>query len=187
MAVVRVIACGNPDAGDDAAGILAVAAARDELDAVPGVEVVAQASPLDVVHLLEGADAVVVVDAIRTPSGARAPGTTVRAEAGPDGLPAEIRSSLSSHGLGLAEAFGLASAIGEVPSVVVLGVEAETSAPGAGRSADVERALPLLASMIVREARTLSDALTSNDPPEAERSPGGGSTGPNRGGGPRRR
>jgi hydrogenase maturation protease len=187
VAVVRVIACGNPDAGDDAAGILAVAAARAELDTLPGVEVVAQASPLSVVHLLEGADAVIVVDAIRTPGGGRAPGTPVRAEAGPDGLPAEIRSSLSSHGLGVAEAVGLAAAIGRVPRVVVLGIEAEASAAGAGRSAPVERGLPGLASMIVEEARTLADALPGNDPAEAERSPGRGSTGPNRDPGPRAR
>ena len=58
---------------------------------------------------------IVVVDAIRTPAGARPPGTVVRADAGPDGLPAEIGSSLSSHGFGVVEAFGLASAIGPTP------------------------------------------------------------------------
>jgi hydrogenase maturation protease len=179
MASVRVIACGNPDVGDDAAGILAVAAVRSRLESLPGVEVVAQASPLEVVHLLEDARAVVVVDAIRTPGGGREPGTPVRAEAGSDGLPAEIRSSLSSHGLGVAEAVGLAAAIGRVPRVVVLGIEAEATAPGAALSAAVERGLPDLGDRIVAEVR---DLLA--EPPEVERSPARGPTGPNRERGP---
>jgi hydrogenase maturation protease len=179
MASVRVIACGNPGAGDDAAGILAVGAVRGRLESLPGVEVVAQASPLDVVHLLEGARAVVVVDAIRTPGGGREPGTPVRAEGGPDGLPAEIRSSLSSHGLGVAEAIGLAAAIGRVPRVVVLGIEAEDSAPGAAPSAAVERGLPLLGDLILEEVRGLIGAVADGEPSEAERSPGRGPTGPN--------
>ena len=115
MTTVRVIGCGNPDAGDDAAGIVAVERAREALETIPGVEVLPQVSPLDVVHHLDGADAVVVADAIRTPGGARPPGTLVRAVAGPGGLPAEIGSSLSSHGFGVVEAFGLASAIGPLP------------------------------------------------------------------------
>lgn len=155
MAVVRVIGCGNPDAGDDAAGLLAVAEARPELEALPGVEVVPKASPLEVVHLLDDADAVVVVDAIRTPGRGRDPGTVVRAEAGPDGLPAEIRSSLSSHGLGVAEAIALAAAIGPAPRVTVLGVEAGATAAGESLSEAVRAALPSLRDLLVREAEAL--------------------------------
>jgi hydrogenase maturation protease len=183
MASVRVIACGNPNAGDDGAGVLAVAAVRGRLESLPGVEVVAHASPLEVVHLLEDADAVVVVDAIRTPDGGRAPGTLVRAEAGPDGLPAEIRSSLSSHGLGVAEAVGLAAAIGRVPRVVVLGVEAQTSGLGEVLSGAVERGLPQLGDLVVDEVRDLLGG-TAGAGPKAERSPGRGPTGPNRDRGP---
>jgi hydrogenase maturation protease len=173
MTVVRVIGCGNPDAGDDAAGILALAEARAALEAIPGVEVVPRASPLEVVHLLDGADAIVVVDAIRTPAAGRAGGTLVRAEAGPTGLPAEIHSSLSSHGLGIAEAVGLAAAIGPSPRVVVIGVEAEETAAGRPLSQAVEAALPRLGRMIVAEARALAG--------EAERAAANGPTGPTRG------
>jgi hydrogenase maturation protease len=171
VALVRVIGCGNPDAGDDAVGILAVAGARVSLEALPGVEVIPRASPLEVVHLLEGADAVLVVDAIRTPGGGRTPGSVVRAEAGPQGLPAEIRSSLSSHGLGVAEAVGLAAAIGlRTPRVVVLGVEAQAASAGQPLSQAVSRALPQLTDLVVAEARTLAA--------EAERSPASGPTDP---------
>jgi hydrogenase maturation protease len=156
MTTVRVIGCGNPDAGDDAAGIVAVERARAALEPIPGVEVLPVVSPLDVVHHLDGADAVVVADAIRTPGGARPPGTVVRAVAGPDGLQAEIGSSLSSHGFGVVEAFGLASAIGPLPRVVVVGVEAEQTAPGRPMSRAVRAALPHLTDSVVREARSLA-------------------------------
>lgn len=155
MALVRVIGCGNPDAGDDAAGILAVSAAREALEAIDGVEVIPKAAPLEVVHLFEGAEAVVVVDAIRTPGGGREPGVIVRVEAGPDGLPAEVRSSLSSHGLGIAEAVGLAAAIGAAPRVVVLGIEAQTSAAGEPVSSAVGGRLAELEKLLVAEAEGL--------------------------------
>lgn len=170
MGLVRVIGCGNPDAGDDAAGILAVAEARGALEAVAGVEVVPRASPLQLVHLLRDVAAVVVVDAIRTPHGGRAPGALIRAEAGPAGLPAGISSCLSSHGLGIAEAVGLAAALGQAPRVVVLGVEAESAVVGAPLSAAVRAALPELVSRIVTEATGLAGG--------AERSVSDGSTGP---------
>jgi hydrogenase maturation protease len=156
VGVVRVIGCGNVDVGDDAAGLVAVARAREALRTIEGVQVAESVSPLDVIHLLEGADAVIVVDAIRTPGGGREPGTVVRVEAGPDGLPGDLGSSLSSHGVGIAEAVGLAAAIGAEPVVVVLGVEAERASPGAPLSEVVAEALPTLVELLVAEARTLA-------------------------------
>ena len=166
MPLVRVIACGTLDAADDAAGILAVRMAGPALAELPRVEVIETASPLDVVHRLEGASAVLVVDAIRTPGGGRPPGTIVRAEAGPGGLPAELRSSLSSHGVGLAEAVGLAAALGERPFLVVLGIEAGDVRAGAPLSAAVRDALPQLTSLVEAEARRLAvgDPAGSNAP-----------------------
>jgi hydrogenase maturation protease len=179
VAVVRVIGCGNPEVGDDAVGIVAVAAARERLEAIPGVEVVPRASPLEVVHLLEGAGVALVVDAIRTPGGGRSPGEVVRAESGPDGLPAEIRSSLSSHGLGIAEAVGLALATGSAPRVVVLGVEALEAEAGGPLSGPVAAAVPALVGLLVAEARSLAAHEPASR--EAERSPAEGPTDPSRG------
>ena len=172
MTVVRVIGCGNPDAGDDAAGIVAVERARDVLRAIPGVEVRPEVSPLEVVHLLEGAEAIVVVDAIRTPGAARSPGRVIRAVAEPDGFPGAFRSSLSSHGFGVMEAFGLASTVGRAPQVVVIGVEAEDTTAGRPMSEAVREALPGLTAAIVREARTLAS--------QAEGAPNDGSRDPAR-------
>lgn len=155
MPTVRVIGCGTPDAGDDAVGLLAVRACREALVMLGDVDVRELASPLDAVHLLEGADAVVVVDAIRAPTGGREPGELVRAEGGPDGLPAELRSSLSSHGLGLAEAMGLAAALGRPPRIVFVGVEAGDVTAGRPLSPAVAGALPRLVDLVMDEVAHL--------------------------------
>jgi len=153
MGRVRVIGCGNPDAGDDAVGLLAVREARASLP--PGVEVVEAGLALRVLDLLDGVDAVVVVDAVRAPNGRREPGALVRAEGGPRGLPAELRSSLSSHGLGLSEAVGLAGALGPLPRVVFVGVEAADMQAGHGLSAAVVAAFPALVGAVIAEAAEL--------------------------------
>lgn len=155
---VRVIGCGNLDAGDDALGILAVREARARLTVLPSVEVVEVSTGLNVLDLLAGVEAAVVVDAVRAPRGDRRPGTLVRIEAGPDGLPAELRSSLSSHGLGVAEAIGLASVLGPAPRVVVLGIEVAGVEAGSGLSPAVRSALPQLVRQIVSDAEVLAGA-----------------------------
>lgn len=155
MTRVRVVGVGNPEAGDDAVGLLAVRAARADLESL-GAEVVETGAGLHVVDLLSGARAVVVVDAVRTPSGGRAPGTIVRAEAGPEGLPSEVGSSLSSHGFGVAEAVGLVAALDDAPRVVFLGVEVADVTAGHGLSGAVAAALPELAARVLTEAQLLS-------------------------------
>lgn len=154
--MVRVIGCGNPDAGDDAVGLVAVREARGALAALPAVEVVEAGPAFRVFDLLEGADAAIVVDAVREPTGARTPGELVRAEGGPGGLPVDLRSSLSSHGLGLAEAVGLAAALGQTPLIVFLGVEAADVTAGHPLSPPVAAALPGLVDRIAAEAGMLS-------------------------------
>ncbi len=153
---MRVIGLGNPEAGDDAVGLIAARRARPELEGIPGVEVVQVGAGVHVLDLLQGAEAVVVVDAVRSPSGGRPPGTLVRVEAGPDGLPADASSSVSSHGFGVAEAVGLAAALGGTPIVVFIGVEAAEVAAGSPLSGPVEAALPALVQAVVEEVRRLA-------------------------------
>ncbi len=156
MTRVRVVGVGNPDAGDDAAGLLAVRSVRPRLEGLRGVEVVETGAGLHVVDLLDGIDAVVVVDAVREPLGRRPPGTIVRAEAGPEGLPADVGSSLSSHGFGVAEAVGLAAALHDAPIVVLLGVEVGDVTAGGGLSPPVAAAMPELGRRIEGEVERLT-------------------------------
>jgi hydrogenase maturation protease len=152
---VRVIGCGNPDAGDDALGLVAARLLRNRVP--EEVEVVDAGPATKVLDLLDDVETVIVVDAVREPTGARPPGTLVRAEGDGDGLPAELRGSLSSHGLGLAEAVGLAAALGDTPRVIFHGVEAGDVGVGAPLSAAIVAALPeLLAAIAADVAREVS-------------------------------
>ena len=155
MTSVRVVGVGNPDAGDDAVGLIAVRSASADLEAL-GAEVIETGAGLHVVDLLAGARVVLVVDAVRAPRGGRPPGTIVRAEAGLEGLPTEVGSSLSSHGFGVAEAVGLAAALQGAPRVVFLGIEVSDVTAGHGLSEAVAAALPELTERVVAEARLLS-------------------------------
>ena len=146
---VRVIACGNPQAGDDALGLVAAEAVRRRVP--DDVEVVEAGPATRVLELLDETAVAIVVDAVRAPDGDRAPGTLVRTEGDGDGLPAELRGSLSSHGLGLAEAIGLAAALGHAPRVIFHGIEAAGVEMGSPISDAVTAAIPALLEAILAD------------------------------------
>ncbi len=152
MRRVRVVGVGSLQ-GDDAVGLLAVRAARAELERL-GVEVHEVRAAARLLDLLRGADAAIVVDAVQGPG--IAAGEVVRLEAGPAGLPTGIATSLSSHGLGVAEVLALLAAAGEAPRVVVLGVGVTETRAGARLSDRVLRSVPELVTRVVVEARLLS-------------------------------
>jgi hydrogenase maturation protease len=127
---------------DDGAG---VAVAEEVARACPSVTRLGPiAEPLDLLGLWDGADLVVVADALR--SGAK-PGTvqlielteTDGAGQGSGGPP----GTTSTHGIGLTGVLRLARAVGSAPRrVVVVGIEGSDFALGTGLSSAVERALP---------------------------------------------
>jgi hydrogenase maturation protease len=152
-----VVGFGNPDAADDAVGILAVREARAALESIPGVRVIEGSVGSDLTELLSEADAAVIVDAVRTSGGGRPPGTLVRAEAGPGGLPPQVGVPLSSHGFGASEAVALAAALGPVPPVVFLGVEAADVRVGHPMTAPVRGCLPSLVRSVIEETARLAE------------------------------
>jgi hydrogenase maturation protease len=155
---VRVIGCGNLLAGDDAAGILAARRLKSELAGMRGLDVVEVGPPLAILDLLDDVDAVLLLDAVRSPRGGRPPGEIVRAETGADGtLPAEVGASLSSHGVGLGEAVSLAAALGRTKRVVFVGVEAADLETGHPLSPPVAAAMPRLVRTAVSEASRLGE------------------------------
>jgi hydrogenase maturation protease len=142
-----IIGLGHPDRGDDAVGLIAAEALAEFV--LDGTTVLDSST-----GLLEHADAIahagrlIVVDAVR--SGAEA-GTIVRLS--PRDLDAEI-ASFSSHGMGLASELALLDRIGRLPEhTVVLGMEIEDVALGAGLSRPVAAALPdLIAAALASHA-----------------------------------
>ena len=142
-----VIGIGNPLRGDDAAGRTVVRSLR-AAGMPAGVELVeTDGDPATLIEFWRGRDVALVVDAVR--SGA-APGSIHHLE-----LPgtASVPPGTSSHGLGLAEAVGIAAALGRLPRrLVVFGIEAGGCELGAALSAPVARTAEALARQIRRTA-----------------------------------
>ena len=109
-----VIGIGNAARGDDAAGL--IAARR-----LGGLE--HEGDPLGLLDVWDGVGLAVVIDAVS--SGAE-PGTIHRFDAAAAPLPALLRTSTSTHAVGLAEAIELARSLGRLPDrLIVYGIEGE--------------------------------------------------------------
>jgi hydrogenase maturation protease len=131
-----VVGVGNAARGDDAAGLLAARA-------LGGIEL--EGDPSALIDLFDGADEAVVIDALR--SGAPA-GTVRRIDVAEQPLPADVRSSASTHLVGLADAIELARALGRLPPrVTVYAIEGERFDTGAPVSTPVAAAI----NAVVRE------------------------------------
>jgi hydrogenase maturation protease len=142
-----LIGVGNAARGDDAAGLLAARA-------LGGIEL--EGDPSALIDLVDGVDEVIVVDAVR--SGAPA-GTVHRFDVSERPLPATVRSSASTHLVGLADAIELARALGRLPPrAIVYGIEGERFDTGAPVSAAVADAIARLADELRRARR---DARTA--------------------------
>jgi hydrogenase maturation protease len=110
----RVIACGNPLLGNDAAGLRVMALLqeiRQGLDVVEG-----GLGGLGLVPLMEGAHRIIIVDATQ---GMGVPGE-VRVFRD---LPPSRLFPLSLHDLGVVEAVQVARELGIAPEVVIVGIE----------------------------------------------------------------
>jgi len=133
-----VVGIGNAARGDDAAGL--IAARR-----LHGVEY--EGDPVALLDAWQGAEVAVVIDAVR--SGA-APGTVHRFDASRTPLPAALRSSSSTHAVGLAEAIELGRALARLPPrLIVYGIEGERFDAGAGLTPAVAAAIGAVAAAVL--------------------------------------
>ena len=144
---IRIIGLGNGMRGDDAVGLMAARRIRQEVgDRVEVIE--AEMAGVDLVELMEEAQAVILIDAARS---GQAPGTIHRldASAGPIGGQMFPRSS---HALGTVDALELARAMGVLPAtVIVYGVEAGNMEAGQLLSPPVTTALDQVVERIAQE------------------------------------
>jgi hydrogenase maturation protease len=127
-----------------------LAVARElEQEALPGVTVIEhRGDAADLVELLAGTDAVVLVDA--AVSGA-APGTFRRIDVHRETLPASW-FTCSTHGLGVATAIELASTLGSLPPrCVVYAIEAGRFDHGAAISPAAMATIPAVTEAIGRD------------------------------------
>jgi hydrogenase maturation protease len=146
-----VLGIGNPDRGDDAAGR---EVARRLRGAWPEGVVVAEVDgeATDLLARLDGADAAYLIDACV--SGAPA-GTVHRIDAAHEPIPPGA-FGVSTHGLGLAAAIGLARALGRLPArCVVYAIEGASFETGAPLSPAVADAVGTVAGRLRDELSVL--------------------------------
>jgi hydrogenase maturation protease len=141
---MQIIGCGNPERGDDGAGLLVVERLREL--GIEALGVTTHTCPGEATELLSAwrsDDDLVVVDAVVT----GAPVGTVHRW---DGIPPAASSpSASTHGLGVIQALRLAHVLGCVPKLLeVYGIEGRRFEPGSPPSPKVMAAAEDLAQQI---------------------------------------
>jgi len=167
-ATVVVIGVGNSLRGDDSAGLEVAARLCGE----PRINVrMSEGEGIDLLAMLEGADAALLVDAVR--SGAT-PGTIHRYDVSDEPLPSSPRRP-AGHAIGTAAAIELARRLGRLPAkVVVFGVEGERFETGSARSPAVQAAIEPLVAAVRRESRRLLATVAAAEPECGDRSRGFG-------------
>jgi len=145
-----VLGLGNPVLSDDAIGLLAVREAQRRAGGFPGATFrEASIAGFDLLELLAGFDAAIIVDAIKT--GAAPPGAIH------DLGPADLESShrlVAAHEIGLGTALALGERLGAAmpKDVVILAVEIEDDLTLCERPTPaVEAAIPAIAARILEE------------------------------------
>jgi len=137
----RIIGCGNPDRGDDAAGVLVARRLR-----MLGIEAEEQSGEsLSLMDSWEGVETVILVDALRSD---RVTGEVQIWDASANPLP-KAALQCSTHAFGLYEAVELARTLNRLPNkLLIYGIEGKQFVPGARPSAEVEKAVELVARQI---------------------------------------
>jgi hydrogenase maturation protease len=155
-----VLGLGNVLLEDDGVGGAAVSLLLDRFESPTGVRVFDGGTlGLSLLPYLEAADAVILVDAIRSDS---APGTVIRLEG--DEVGPAVASRLSPHQVGVADLLDGARWLGRYPGrVVLLGINPASMDLAVGLSPFVRASLPALVERVVDEARTLGFVFERKD------------------------
>ena len=150
---VVVIGVGNEFRRDDGVGPEVVS--RLGASVPDSVRLVASdGEPARMIEAWTGADLAVVVDALRVAGPGLAPGRTRRLVI--DEVTADPAGAVSSHGLGLGDAIGLARALDLMPArLIVHAVEVTECGYGVGLTPAVAAAAETVTSAVLRDLREL--------------------------------
>jgi len=148
-----VIGLGNPDRGDDGVGRVVARLLKPHM---PVIEHDGEATAL--ADTLQSARRVWLIDAAQSGS----PAGTIRRFDCTQDIPM-LRSTVSSHGFGLAEAIGLARALGTMPPhCIIYAIEAVCFTPGEPLSPPVAKAARDVAHHILAEASQHLSSCSEN-------------------------
>lgn len=155
MKPIRIIGVGNIFAGDDAIGPLIINALKakswGEVDLIE-----AGVSGLQMLDLLNGAEGVIVIDAVQS---GKPPGTIHRLTI-PNDLGLLLQSSwsskaMSTHGFGLGEVLTLGQTLGTLPqTLLVYGIELGQTELGAEVSSNVKDIIDTVVLRIEKDVET---------------------------------
>jgi hydrogenase maturation protease len=149
-----VIGVGNALRGDDGAGLEVARRLRRRAEAAGVAVREFEGEGMGLLDIWQDARAVVLVDSVR--SGA-VPGTMQRFDVSDCPLPNGLRSSSSTHAVGVGEAIELARELGRLPGRLVLyGVEGGAFETGAELSTGVASIVDSVADAVLHEAVALA-------------------------------
>ncbi len=151
-----VLALGNHDYGDDAAG-LEIARRLRAHGLAPERFIAAPHTPLDWEDIARAGRPVLILDSVFSGG---APGTVYLAPIPGTALQPRGAAALSTHGIGLLESLRLAQALGvALPRLVLVGIECGDVSPGAPLSPAVESAI----AHIVENFSELQQMIAASD------------------------
>ena len=143
-----IIGVGNPDRGDDGAGLAAAVLLRERLAHRDDIRVLLHwGESTGLVDAMTGWDDVIIVDAARS---AREPGSWHVFDVTGSPLPSDL-TDMSSHGFGIPQAIELARALDTLPKRCrIYAIEGSTFEAGAPLSDVVRVAVEAVAREIMR-------------------------------------
>lgn len=140
---IRVICCGNPYMGNDAAGLRVMDHLRQTAPHIDCVE--GGIGGMGLIPLMEGFDRIIIVDAT-TGFGTKGDVQVFRSP------PPSHVFPLSLHDIGIVETLAIARELGIAPDVIIVGIEGGAIDEFSDRMDDaVRRAIPVAARIVCEE------------------------------------
>jgi hydrogenase maturation protease len=160
-----VIGLGSVLMGDDAAGPHVLRRLEAEYELPPGIDILDLGTPgPELAHIVEGLDALIVADTLRTPGAT--PGQ-VRLLRRPEILRGKEPDRLSPHDPSLRGALVAASLLGRSPQdVLFVGIVPAETRLGIGLTPEVQEAVPKAVAAVVSELRRLGWGVKRRETPK---------------------
>jgi hydrogenase maturation protease len=149
---IVVLGVGNILLSDEGLGVRAVERLPGAYSLPPEVELIDGGTcGMELLEDLEGLDALIMVDAIRSGKPA---GTPIRLVG--DAIPVFFKTKLSPHQVGLCDVLATLAFLGRAPaSTTILGLQPQSLALGMELSSEIEARMPDLLRMIIDQLATL--------------------------------